>query len=407
MKRFPKKGRQKSPSGDLVFISIPREGGGYTRRYFGKFDDPAAHAEYERVKRLFEESDGMISPDPNVRHPTLTNYDLVKEFIKWAKRYYRKNGHETAEPLRLFESVKYVVEFYRSENAEDFDRQKLQFIQQHLDESGRFCRKGVNQIINRIRRLYRWGAENELVPIDVVTSLSLLRPLKMGRCNSIDHEPVQAVPLEDVWATLPQLSSVVADMVRLQLLTGCRPEEIRIMRYCDIKRIRPDLWHYTPSHDKTEHHRLPGHKKIVPLGPRAIGILTPRTDGIPPESTDYIFTPAEAYADHQRRRREHRQSKITPSQAERNRRRALSPKMKFQPFFSVHAYRRAIVRAAGRAGVSPWFPYQLRHTAATEAEKRLGWRAAQTLLGHKSPDTTKIYIDENRTLAETIASEIG
>jgi len=38
-----------------------------------------------------------------------------------------------------------------------------------------------------------------------------------------------------------------------------------------------------------------------------------------------------------------------------------------------------------------WFPYQLRHSAGTDAEKANGLDCAQALLGHKTANVTKRY----------------
>ncbi len=60
-----------------------------------------------------------------------------------------------------------------------------------------------------------------------IASVSLA--LKRGRCHA--PEAPKIVPVSDavVEATLPHLTAVVADMVRLQRLLGCRPGEI-----CDL-----------------------------------------------------------------------------------------------------------------------------------------------------------------------------
>jgi integrase len=55
------------------------------------------------------------------------------------------------------------------------------------------------------------------------------------------------------------------------------------------------------------------------------------------------------------------------------------------------SYRQAIQRAAKQAKVSKWFPYQLRHLAATEVRNALGVESAQALLGHSRADMTQHY----------------
>ena len=97
-------------------------------------------------------------------------------------------------------------------------------------------------------------------------------------------EPVSAAIVE---ATLPFLSQTVADMVRLQRLTGARPGEICAMRPGDIDRSG-EVWKYTPAEHKTEHH---GHRRLIIIGPKGQAILHPY---LLRSKEAYCFSPQEA-----------------------------------------------------------------------------------------------------------------
>ncbi len=73
------------------------------------------------------------------------------------------------------------------------------------------------------------------------------------------------------WPTLPHLSLVVANMVRLQQLTGMRPNEVCIVRPCDVDRST-EVWSYRPTSHKTEHH---GRDRVIFIGPQGQAILRP------------------------------------------------------------------------------------------------------------------------------------
>ena len=55
------------------------------------------------------------------------------------------------------------------------------------------------------------------------------------------------------------LPTVVADMVRFQRATGCRPGEVCIVRPCDVD-TTGDVWSYRPQSHKTEHH---GRQRVI------------------------------------------------------------------------------------------------------------------------------------------------
>ena len=65
------------------------------------------------------------------------------------------------------------------------------------------------------------------------------------------------------------LPEVVADMVRFQRLTGCRPEEVCAVRPCDVDRSN-DIWQYRPQSHKTEHLNR---ERVILIGPQAQAVL--------------------------------------------------------------------------------------------------------------------------------------
>jgi integrase len=91
--------------------------------------------------------------------------------------------------------------------------------------------------------------------------------------RTVAREPRRVLPVPDdvVDATLPHVPSIVADMVRFQRLTGCRPGEVCQIRPCDVDRSG-EVWQYRPKSHKTEHH---GRERIIYIGPQAQAVLLP------------------------------------------------------------------------------------------------------------------------------------
>lgn len=95
--------------------------------------------------------------------------------------------------------------------------------------------------------------------------------------------------------------------------------------------------------------------------------------------------------------RKNRKTKVQPSQVNRAKK---NPKRQPGLRYSSDSYHKAIKAAAKKAGVEHWFPYQLRHSAATLVREALGVEAAQALLGHSRVDMTQHYarVSESRAI---------
>jgi integrase len=137
-------------------------------------------------------------------------------------------------------------------------------------ESG-WSRPMVNANVGRLRRMFKWAASEQLVNESVWRQLSTVEGLRRGKSQARETKPIEPVADATVDATLPKLSPVVADMVRLQRLTGMRPGEVCLLRPDDLDRSA-DVWSYKPHRHKTEHH---GRERIVFIGPKAQILLRP------------------------------------------------------------------------------------------------------------------------------------
>ena len=175
-------------------------------------------------------------------------------------------------------------------------------------------------------------------------------------------------------------------MIELQRLTGMRPGEVVIMRTRDLD-MGGDVWVYTPSRHKTEHH---GKTREIFLGPKGQAVLRP---WLKADQEAYLFSPAEAMQERRAERRRRRKTPVQPSQQDRARARP----RKIPGFrYTVASFRKAIQSACRKAGVTSWHPHQLRHTAATEIRRRFGLEAARVILGHEDVRAAQIYAEEDR-----------
>ncbi len=104
----------------------------------------------------------------------------------------------------------------------------------------------MNKVVGTVVRIFKWASSEELIPSKVYHDLRTVDGLRKGRTAAIESDPVPPVPPTVVDATVPHLPSVVADTVRFQRLTGCRPGEVCGLRPCDVDRTG-DVWEYRPQ----------------------------------------------------------------------------------------------------------------------------------------------------------------
>jgi integrase len=276
------------------------------------------------------------------------------------------------------------------------------------------ARSYINKLVDCIRRMFKRAVAEELLPPSAYRALAALPGLRKGRGQGRETEPVSPVADSVVDATLPQLPAVVADMVRLQRLTGCRPGEICLMRPCDVD-TSDEVWSYRPASHKTEHH---GRERVIFVGPRAQDVLRPY---LLRDKSGYCFVPAESEQERRQLAHERRRTPMSCGNrpgTNRKRRRQRAPGDRYD----VHSYRRAIDRGVAKlnqqrvkdampgedpALLEAWSPNQLRHSAATEIRRRFGLEAAQVTLGHSKADVTQVYAERDMTKAVAVMREVG
>jgi integrase len=231
----------------------------------GRYGTAASRAKYGRLIAEWEANDRQpLLSDP----ADLTIAELAARCWRFARRYYVKNGRPTGEQNGIKAALRPLLKFYEREPARDFGPVALRAVRDDMLKRD-WARQTINKNVDRLRRMFRWAASEELLPIETYQRLAALPGLRKGRCEAREAEPVRPIDNATVEATLPHLPEVVADMVRLQRLTGMRPVELCQLRPADLDRSQ-DVWIYRPREHKTEHR---GKDRIVFIGPQAQAVL--------------------------------------------------------------------------------------------------------------------------------------
>jgi integrase len=362
--------------------------------YLGPYGSKVSKNEYDRIIGEWL-ANGRQIPKPV---GAISVAELVLAYLRWAESYYLKDGKPTDTVSTIKNAVRPLLASYGRHPAKDFGPLALQAIVTKMVQLD-WSRSGINRALSIIKRLFKFGVAKELVSADVFLALQAVDGLRKGRSNARETKPVLPVNDQTVDATLPHVSPVVADMIRLQRLTGMRPNEVCQLRPCDID-TSGEVWVYRPEHHKTEHHEI---IRSIAIGPKGQEILRPYLQRA---TSDYCFSPREA----EQKRREGRTA---------SRRTALScgnrvgsnvvrkPKRKAGQFYTSGSYRRAITRGCEQAKVSHWSPNQLRHAAATKIRSQFGLEAAQVALGHSNAKITQTYAERDLSKAIEVARQIG
>jgi integrase len=381
--------------------------------YLGPWQSESSKTEYQRLlAEWIAAGKTTTAKDVESRNGIIVA-ELLTAYLVEAEVAYMKNGQPTSHLHNIKDALIPLRELYAKEAVATFSPLKLKAVREAMVKRG-LCRSTVNKHIGTIKRIFKWGTENELVPATVFHALQAVSGLRRGRSAAKESVPVKPVPEAYVEAALVHVSAQVAAMVRLQQLTGMRPGEVTIMRGCDLD-MSGKVWTYTPSTHKTEHH---GIERPIYLGPKAQDTIKPFLKS---DLAAHLFDPRDAMDALHAKRRLKRKTPMTPSQAKRTKK--SRPKVTPLDHYTTESYRRAIARACEAADkvarqehpdakpedefVPAWHPHQLRHNAATRLRKEFGIEAARVVLGHRTAAVTEVYAEMDQAKASSIMGRVG
>jgi hypothetical protein len=129
--------------------------------YLGAWNSPVSRAEYDRL--IVEWVSNGRQCTTVVGCGALSVAELLVAYLNFAKEYYSCEGKPTSEYVCMKDAIKPVRALYARVFVADFGPLALKAVRQRMIDHG-LCRKHVNQRINRVRRVFKWGVENELIP---------------------------------------------------------------------------------------------------------------------------------------------------------------------------------------------------------------------------------------------------
>ncbi|MCH7838855.1 MAG: site-specific integrase, partial [Planctomycetes bacterium] len=357
LKYQPPSYRRHTASGQAVVTIHGRD------RYLGKFGSTESHEKYHQLiaqwvttcKETERDSAGKRAPREDLRIS-----ELLVAYLEFADGYYRRNGTPSGEVDNVKDAARPLATLYKDARVSEFGPTDLKSVRDAMI-GARLSRKVVNARINRIRRVFKWGVENEFVEPHILQALQAIAPLKKGRSTARETEDVKPVPVSHIEKVLPLVTIQVRAMIELQRLTGMRPGELVVMRPYDIDRGK-SLWLYRPMSHKTEHH---GIRREIFIGPRAQQVLQPF---LLRDAQCFLFSPREAMLEHKRQRRLN--AKNPKVRVAANDKLRVSERVGKR--YTRNSYHNAVYKACCKVGIRPWGPNRLRHNAATMLREQFG-----------------------------------
>jgi hypothetical protein len=328
----------------------------------GAFNSSESRTAFARLQLELE-----TSPHRALRaDPTgITVNELLAAYKDFAEAHYRApDGTPTGEAEHMKLVGRYIRGLYGDTPAAEFGPLALKAVRQQFLNAG-WCRTTVNQQTERVRRIFKWAASEELVP-PAVYAVWLYRPPHhktawRGKARVIAVGPKAQELLREFFT--PDLGDYLFSPRR-------GVEEVRAERAAARKTPRyPSHMRRNAAKRKAKPQRTPDERYTQ----RSYFVALTR-------ACDRAFPPPCELAPRPGESRAKWWGRLTAEQRD-----------------EVKAWRKA----------HRWHPNQLRHTFATRVRKEHGLEAAQVLLGHSEEDVTQIYAEKNEALAVGIAAKIG
>ena len=174
--------RKHKPTGQAVVTIDAKD------YYLGKHGSETARATYDQLIAEWL-ANGRRLPPAAARRVDCTVNELVLAYWRHAQAYYVKDGEPTGEVSNVRDALRPLRRLYGRSSAQDFGPGNLKTVREAMIKAG-LSRPVVNARVNRIRRAFKWGVEEEMIPPSVLHSLQAVAPLKRGRTVAREPEPV-------------------------------------------------------------------------------------------------------------------------------------------------------------------------------------------------------------------------
>src|SRR5262245_48777416 len=156
----------------------------------GKYGSPESRVEYARIIAEWE-ANGRRLPARQPASPDITVNEVALAFWKFAESYYRFDGRRGIES-NLRDALRILKQLYGHTAAAEFGPLALKACRAEMVKKG-WARTYVNAQVDRLRRMFRWAASEELLPVAVYQALRTVESLRRGRTEARETAKVKPV----------------------------------------------------------------------------------------------------------------------------------------------------------------------------------------------------------------------
>jgi len=233
-------GKRKSPrlrfTGRYYVANIYRPDGKRTMISFGppgERTEAEIYTAFGKWLALFNQQPQKVlsyrSPYDAIEHvmnPTgLVTVDrLADRYLKYAEQNVRPIRSNSEHPdLRFIKRANYFLGPYNGWPVAEFGPDELRSVRDalvshryvHGKKEKSYTRRGVNDTLNFIRKIWKWGMGRQFVTAEQFQGLQEVRSLRMGDAEAFDNPKRQRITREEFDKVVRAVNSVIADILRL------------------------------------------------------------------------------------------------------------------------------------------------------------------------------------------------
>ena len=147
--------------------------------YLGVHGSDVSKREYDRVVREWLAQGRQLQPSGASRG-SYSVAELIQDYWAFVRAHYVKNGKPSGEQACVKAALRPVVDLYGHRQAGEFGPQSLVACRDTMVDKG-WSRYTINKHVGRVRRMFAWATERELIPGTIYHALQAVKGLQRGR----------------------------------------------------------------------------------------------------------------------------------------------------------------------------------------------------------------------------------